>query len=339
MKKILSIMVVGVSLVGSILPINAQKFSNIEIEASSTLEQKYKSAEVVEARNKKSTSESTTEIQALIEPAPTLTYNYPVSTTINAESYLGQLISFELENQDNADLVGTPSSPGFQYRYEISSNESFLGYYYTASYDSYFSDSTAKAERISNLLVLPFEGANYIRIRIIDNEGADSVTLTPVLTINRYENQLRNRIYRFWSDSLQRHFYTVSENERDDVRSRWGATWNVYEGGVYYVPKCDDPLATSVYRFWSDSLQAHFYTSNYQEANQTAQNPDWAYENVAYCVYNTLYDSDNQKPVFRFWSDSKMTHFYTNNTSERDAVKSKWPDVWNNYEGKVFYSI
>jgi len=57
-----------------------------------------------------------------------------------------------------------------------------------------------------------------------------------------------------------------------------------------------------------------------------------------------LYAGTNTRPVlesidgavYRFWSDSLMSHFFTASAAERDEIIATWPDVWT-YEGIAFY--
>jgi uncharacterized repeat protein (TIGR02543 family) len=43
-------------------------------------------------------------------------------------------------------------------------------------------------------------------------------------------------------------------------------------------------------------------------------------------------------PVYRFWSDVYLHHFYTISESEKNYVIATWPDVWS-YEGIVWYAF
>jgi hypothetical protein len=45
----------------------------------------------------------------------------------------------------------------------------------------------------------------------------------------------------------------------------------------------------------------------------------------------------NLAPVYRFWSSSLMTHFYTINEAEKDKLIREYEDVWT-YEGIAFYA-
>jgi hypothetical protein len=41
-------------------------------------------------------------------------------------------------------------------------------------------------------------------------------------------------VYRFWSSVYNRHFYTISEGEKNDVIARYPGIWN-YEGVAYWA--------------------------------------------------------------------------------------------------------
>jgi hypothetical protein len=92
-------------------------------------------------------------------------------------------------------------------------------------------------------------------------------------------------VYRFWSESLGRHFYTISESERSVVVDQYAGTWT-YEGIAFYAyPEGHEPTWTfPVYRFWSDSEGAHFYTMDEAEKDAVLNNYGnvWTYEGVAW---------------------------------------------------------
>ncbi len=96
--------------------------------------------------------------------------------------------------------------------------------------------------------------------------------------------------------------------------------------------------AVAVYRFWSDEKQTHFYTSNVQERNGIiARYPArvWKYEGTAFGAFPSA--AAGTVPVYRFWSDTGQSHFYTASRSERDVVIDTYPDnVWR-YEGVAFH--
>jgi hypothetical protein len=93
-------------------------------------------------------------------------------------------------------------------------------------------------------------------------------------------------MYRFWSDKLKAHFYTIEEGERDYVIANLSDTWK-YERVAYYASKTQSAGTSPVYRFWSDKMQSHFYTSSYDEMNYLRQNSAtvWKYEGVVFYAY------------------------------------------------------
>ncbi len=187
-------------------------------------------------------------------------------------------------------------------------------------------------------------------------------------------------IYRFWSDWSQSHFYTASESERDDVRRRYPTVWSyegtafyavatgimpvhlfynsrtgryfytiheaektalasaggewVYAGIAFYAPIVPLSGSTPLYRFWSGSLNSHFYTSSDSERNSLIRGGVWGYEGIAYYVYPKYYSG--LTPVYRFWSNSLQTHYYTANVSEATAIG--YNPTWT-YEGVAFYAV
>jgi hypothetical protein len=92
-------------------------------------------------------------------------------------------------------------------------------------------------------------------------------------------------VYRFYSDPFASHFYTLFEDERDRVITRWPETW-AYEGPVFYAyPEGQQPdWAIPVYRFWSASKTTHLYTIDVAERNDLINNAGrtWSYEGVAW---------------------------------------------------------
>lgn len=101
----------------------------------------------------------------------------------------------------------------------------------------------------------------------VSDEAKTSLTVTPV--------------YRFWSEQYKHHFYTILEEERDDIRQE-NPNWK-YEGEVYDAFASQQMDTTEVYRFWSDAYQAHFYTSSKAEKESIQENDsNWRYEGIAW---------------------------------------------------------
>jgi hypothetical protein len=92
-------------------------------------------------------------------------------------------------------------------------------------------------------------------------------------------------VFRFWSEQLATHFYTISEAERDYLIRDYAYVWT-YEGIVFYAypPETQAAGTTPVYRFWSNSLGRHYYTASESDKDDMIRNQSdvWAYEGVAW---------------------------------------------------------
>lgn len=97
-------------------------------------------------------------------------------------------------------------------------------------------------------------------------------------------------VYRFWSDQKQGHFYTISEEEKNHVIDTYDDSIWRYEGIGYYVyPLSYTGTASTVYRFWSNEKQHHFYTASAEERDYVIDTYDdnvWMYEGEAWKVLN-----------------------------------------------------
>lgn len=110
-------------------------------------------------------------------------------------------------------------------------------------------------------------------------------------------------------------------------------------GSMVHVTYIPTDSYTTLFRFWSNAKQVHFYTTNVAERdNIIANDPSWSYEGPAYKV-GSLDNSANCKDtsmskVYRFWNPSVMHHFYTINEEEKNGLISGNPN-WD-YEGVGF---
>jgi hypothetical protein len=154
------------------------------------------------------------------------------------------------------------------------------------------------------------------------------------------EDNLLSPVYRFWSDTLKGHFYTISETERDKLINNYSAVWT-YEGPAFYAfASSDQPAGTiPVYRFWSDRLGDHFYTISPTERDKLIHTYShvWTYEGPAFYVYAEDQHPAQTRPVYRFWSNVLGHHFYTISPSERDKLVNNYSDVWT-YELIAWYT-
>jgi hypothetical protein len=96
------------------------------------------------------------------------------------------------------------------------------------------------------------------------------------------------RVFRFWSDNFQNHFYTINyaEYEKLTTQSSLKAVWD-YEGVAFCAYDYARVGAFPVYRFWSDRFKGHFYTIKESEKDRLiskyASTPEiWRYEKIAF---------------------------------------------------------
>lgn len=149
-------------------------------------------------------------------------------------------------------------------------------------------------------------------------------------------NNPTGRVFRFWSDANQTHFYTFSQEEKAHILRTWPRVWS-YERQDFMAFAPSVSGTVPVYRFWSDRLQSHFYTANWNERQRVIAtlSSTWRYEGVVFHVNNLA--TPASRPVHRFWSDVKQSHFYTSSESERAHVLRTWPNVWR-YEGVAWFT-
>lgn len=139
--------------------------------------------------------------------------------------------------------------------------------------------------------------------------------------------------YRFWSPVLLRHFYTLSTAERDKLINNYSDVWT-YEQVAYYAFATDtEPDTVPVYRFWSGTLNTHFYTANQAERDKLINNYSqaWADEGIAFYTYphSPGYERPiGTHPVYRLWSGSLGSHFFTASDAEMDKLLSLPTRVW-----------
>ncbi len=145
-------------------------------------------------------------------------------------------------------------------------------------------------------------------------------------------------VHRFWSPQNSRHFYTISEAEKQYVLATFASNIWAYETVAYYAFADDsEPGLAPVYRFWSNSLSAHFYTISEAERDYVIDNlPAWAYEGAVFYAYPPGSQPVDARAVYRFWSETLSTHFYTINEAEKDYVVNNLPS-WE-YETIAWYA-
>ncbi len=114
-----------------------------------------------------------------------------------------------------------------------------------------------------------------------------------------------------------------------------------YDGAEYLQDICVQVSAAQqpVFEFWSPIASRSFYTIDTNERDKllTEYSHVWTYEGIAYYAFAT--DAEpSAVPVYRFWSPSSSSHFYTTSKAERDALVDRYqPECWT-YEGVAFYA-
>jgi hypothetical protein len=93
-------------------------------------------------------------------------------------------------------------------------------------------------------------------------------------------------VHRFYSENLQTHLYTVDENEKETLIADAADVWK-YEGPAFYVPAGNQDGTVPVYRFYSESLLVHLFTTDENEKNTLIETAGdvWRYEGIAYYAY------------------------------------------------------
>lgn len=102
--------------------------------------------------------------------------------------------------------------------------------------------------------------------------------------------------------------------------------------GLYQNVTVTETPATSprvVYRHYSPTRRAHFYTVDANES-RAIRSQGWNYEGIGFQASVTA----NSRPVYRHYSPTRGAHFFTTNLAESQAIRSQG---WN-YEGVAFYT-
>lgn len=113
--------------------------------------------------------------------------------------------------------------------------------------------------------------------QLLTNEGSSA------------NDSARAPVYRFWSEKLASHFYTISEEEKDRIIRDYADTWTFECIAFYAYPPDQAPVGSKpVYRFWSGSLGRHFYTINEDERQRLidASADAWTQEGVAWYAFD-----------------------------------------------------
>ena len=140
-------------------------------------------------------------------------------------------------------------------------------------------------------------------------------------------------VFRFYSKKYKGHFFTISEEEKDDLVAN-NPNWK-FEGVAYRAFTEQAYGTTALHRFYSKNYRGHFFTIDEEEMETVRDtNPNWKYEGIAYYVYPE--EVEGSVPVYRFWSKAYRHHFFTIDEDEMWTIRNTNPN-WK-YEGIAFYA-
>ena len=120
----------------------------------------------------------------------------------------------------------------------------------------------------------------------------------------------QNLVYRFKDMPGNRHFWTSSVWERDQmVRAGYhydGIGWS----------STQDTSGIPVYRLYSPTMQKHLFTTDAYERDTLDATPSWDYEGIAF--YSNR--STSGSPVYRLYRAQNGEHLYTRDAWERSEL-------------------
>jgi subtilisin-like proprotein convertase family protein len=255
------------------------------------------------------------------------------------------LTSFEVDNSltcDRSRVCPDTGCPGWEDVSRVSTFSAFV-----PSFDVYFGADSSNLSLVSSYGVVPWYQPERLQAsttyywRIVAR-NVWGTTQGPLWSFQTGEAPPYSPIYRFWSPQHSRHFYTISETEKDGVIATYPPSVWAYEGVVYYAFASDSEAGLApIYRFWSPLNSAHFYTISAAERDfviATYPASIWTYEGVVFYGYPAGSEPDGASAIHRFWSPLHSGHFYTISEAEKDAVIAAYPpSVWA-YEGVAWYA-
>ncbi len=157
--------------------------------------------------------------------------------------------------------------------------------------------------------------------------------------LGAYEFHGLSPIYRFWSPTLGKYFYTLLGAERNHVVNLYPYDWHYVDVAyyAYYQPIVDSLVP--VYRFWSPVYESHFWTVSEEECQHVIETYPtiWTYEGIVFYAFPQGSQPLDTFPVYRFWSSDLTCHAYTMDENEKDDLIANYSDLWA-FEGVAWYS-
>ncbi|MDM8542755.1 hypothetical protein QUF90_16900 [Desulfococcaceae bacterium HSG9] len=100
------------------------------------------------------------------------------------------------------------------------------------------------------------------------------------------QRSMLQAVHRFYSETLQTHLYTADANEAAYLTAESADVWQS-EGPVFYVPVGNPDGTIPVYRFYSEDLKVHLFTTDENEKTTLIDTAGdvWTFEGIAYYAY------------------------------------------------------
>lgn len=123
-------------------------------------------------------------------------------------------------------------------------------------------------------------------------------------------------LYRLYNPQNGHHLYTIDTGE---VQGLLGVGY-IQEPTIGKVSATPRPGYVELFRLFHPRIGDHLYTTNAAERD-SVQRLGYVYEgNAGYIVPDASNCPANGLPLYRLWSVARSDHFYTADTTERDAV-------------------
>jgi len=140
-------------------------------------------------------------------------------------------------------------------------------------------------------------------------------------------------LYRYWNETLQRHFYTSTISELEDGRDGW--RYEGIVGAVAATSNCYIPNAVPLYRFLDADNYKHFYTASEEEAD-IVRARGWKEEGIVGYVSPVNASEYNTLPLHRLYRTISNDHFYTASTEEKEYAATNHGYIAEGTAGYIF---
>jgi len=164
-------------------------------------------------------------------------------------------------------------------------------------------------------------------------DGSFSISIGPYATADDYEVQILAE--NLGAGNRVTLWHGIATNRESNAGKNKAKAEAIVPKSVSPAPKGG---TVPVYRFWSSKFNnAHFYTVSGSEAqNLKGNDPNWTYEGEDFRVWaaSGTQCASGKTPVYRFWSSTFESHFYTLNRTESDTIR-RTDKNWS-YEGVAF---